>query len=138
MPIATLAVLLVGCGSTPRLLLPAPPRAVDAATAAPALPAGANIVPTEIARGESSSLAIVQIRDRETPHAHGRYDLTVTLLDGEGVLWLEGVALPMRTGDVAFVPRGTPHHFVNGGDTPARAAVVFAPAFTGPDQEPIP
>ena len=133
-----LAVLLVGCGVTPRLLLPSPPRAVDANAAAPPLAAGENIKPTEIARAGHASLALVQIRDGETPHVHATYDLTVTLLDGEGTLWLDGALLAMRRGDVAFIPRGTPHHFVNGGDAPARAAVVFAPPFAGPDQQPVP
>lgn len=133
-----LLLLLAGCAAPGRLLLPTPPRTLTASAAAPPLPAGANIVPTEIARAGSSSLSIVQIRDGESPHVHATYDLAVTLLDGEGVLWLDGAPLPMRRGDVAFIPRGTPHHFVNGGDAPARAAVVFAPAFAGPDQQPIP
>jgi quercetin dioxygenase-like cupin family protein len=41
----------------------------------------------------------------------------------------------MRAGDVAFVPRGTPHHFVNQGRKPAAALVSFSPPFDGPDQE---
>jgi quercetin dioxygenase-like cupin family protein len=133
-----LALLTAGCAPAGRLLLPSRPEAVTPCAAAPPLPADANIVPTAVAQAEHASLSLVQIRDRETPHVHSRYDLAVTLLDGEGVLWLDGVALPMRRGDVAFIPRGTPHHFVNGGDQPARAAVVFAPPFSGPDQAPVP
>jgi quercetin dioxygenase-like cupin family protein len=95
-----------------------------------------NIRPTEVRRGESSSVSLVQIRDREQPHRHARYDLTVTLVHGSGTLWLNGAPLAMHAGDVAFIPRGTPHYFVNDGPDPAAALVVFAPAFTGPDQQP--
>lgn len=133
-----LSALLAGCSSAGRLLLSAPPRTVAAAAAVPPLPAGVGIAPTEVARADAASLSLVRIRDREVPHVHTRYDLAVTLLTGEGVLWLDGAPLPMRPGDVAFVPRGTPHWFVNQGRDPATAAVVFAPPFTGPDQAPVP
>lgn len=130
-----------GCASQPhaaRLLMADPPRAVPAVTLAPSLPPGDNVRPTEVRRGESSSLSIVQVRDREQPHVHTRYDLTVMLAKGSGTLWLNGVPLPMGEGDVAFIPKGMPHYFVNGGPEPAAALVVFAPAFSGPDQQPVP
>jgi len=47
-------------------------------------------------------------------------------------------ALPMHTGDVAVIPKNTPHFFVNGGADPASALVVFTPPFDGPDQQPVP
>ena len=80
----------------------------------------------------------MQIRDREQPHVHTRYDLSVVLVKGRGTLHLDGAALAMREGDVAFVAQGTPHFFVNQGGTPAAALVVFSPAFSGPDQVPAP
>jgi quercetin dioxygenase-like cupin family protein len=129
--------VLTGCARSPRSLLASPPRAatVEELLAAHPLPPGENIRAAELARGESASLHLVRIRDREKPHVHTRYDLTVTLLGGEGTLWLDGKALPMRAGDVAFVPRGTPHYFVNEGCKPAAALVSFSPPFDGPDQE---
>jgi quercetin dioxygenase-like cupin family protein len=130
--------LVVGCGrETPRLLTAAPPRAEPVAQAAPPLAAGENIKLTELRRSEHASVSLVQVRDREAPHIHTRYDLTITMIRGTGTLWLDGTALPMRAGDVAFIPRRTPHHFVNGGQDPALALVSFAPAFSGPDQEPV-
>jgi len=72
----------------------------------------------------------VQIRDREEPHIHTRYDLTVVLAKGHGTLWLDGVARPMQAGDGVFIPQGTPHWFVNDGDEPAVTVVTFAPPFT--------
>ena len=136
--LVVLAGVLAGCAADRRLLLPDPVRHTTVGTllAAHPLAAGQNIQPAEIARGEQSSLSLIQIRDREAPHLHTRYDLTVLLVHGHGVLWLAGVPQPMRTGDVAFVPKGTPHFFINEGDDPAAALVSFAPAFSGPDSQP--
>lgn len=99
---------------------------------------GENFRVYPLERGSHSSLAIVSIRDRETPHVHDRYDLSVHLIAGEGTLWVQGVARPMRTGDSAFIPKGLPHYFVNESDEPAAALVTFAPAFDGPDVVPAP
>ena len=105
--------------------------------ATPAVP-GQNITVTELQRGESSSVALVQVRDREQPHVHTRYDLSVVVARGTGTLWLNGVAVPMQKGDAAFIRKGTPHYFVNTGADPAAAVVVFSPPFSGPDQQPVP
>jgi quercetin dioxygenase-like cupin family protein len=139
----TIAVLLLaaGCDSTDRaLLLPRPPHgtAYDTLIAESPLAAGENIRVRELEHGDSSSVSLVQIRDREQPHVHTRYDLTVTLVEGWGTLWLDGTALPMQAGSTAFIPKGTPHYFVNQGSTPAAALVAFAPPFSGPDQAPVP
>ncbi len=140
--IAGLVLLAVplGCSARPhpaRLLTPDPPNAVSISTLAAPLAPGDNVRPTEVRRGDSSSIALVQVRDREQPHVHTRYDLTVVIAKGSGTLWLNGAPLPMGEGDVAFIPKGTPHYFVNGGSEPAAALVVFAPAFSGPDQQPV-
>jgi quercetin dioxygenase-like cupin family protein len=135
-----LVALVGGCAHerAAQVLTADPPRARAVASLAPPLAAGENIRPTELRRGPNSSVSLVQVRDREQPHVHTRYDLTVMVADGEGTLWLNGTPLPMVAGDVAFIPRGTPHYFVNDGAQPASAIVVFAPAFEGPDQQPIP
>lgn len=110
----------------------------DALLAATPLAAGENIRTRELERGPASSVSLVQIRDREQPHIHTRYDLSVTLAKGSGTLWLNSSALPMHEGDTAFIPKGTPHYFINEGPEPAAALVAFAPAFTEPDQQPAP
>ena len=70
---------------------------------------------------------MVQIRDREQPHVHATHDLAVTLLHGAGCLYIRGTPHDMRPGDVALVPHGTPHYFVNAESAPAVAFVTFAP-----------
>lgn len=135
-----LAIVALGCGGSSQYLRSDPPLLVDAATLisqAPLAP-DENIRAVEIERGESASTHLVRIRDRETPHVHTRYDLTVVLLEGHGTLVLGGQPLSMRTGDVAFVPKGTPHYFVNESSEPTAAIVSFSPAFDGADQQPLP
>ena len=105
--------------------------------AANPLAADQNVRVVEVVHGEQSSVSLVQIRDREQPHLHTRYDLTVMLIEGHGVLWLDNVPQPMRAGDISFVPKGTPHFFINEGDNPAVTLVSFAPPFSGPDQQPV-
>jgi quercetin dioxygenase-like cupin family protein len=120
-------------------VLPDPARAedVEALLAGSPLGPGENIKAVPLQKGEHASVTLVQIRDREPPHRHIRYDIMVMLVRGTGTLHLGERTLPMRAGDVSFITRGTPHYFVNDGDAPAAALVTFAPAFDGPDQEPV-
>lgn len=134
------AAVLAGCAGSARLLGSTPPGAADVETliAQAPLALDENIRAVVLERGENASVHLVQIRDREEPHVHTRYDLTVVLVDGKGTLFVHDVALAMSVGDIAFVPKGTPHFFVNEGSEPAAALVSFAPAFEGADQQPVP
>ncbi len=105
--------------------------------AAHPLPPGANIRSLPLGRTEACSYHLVQVRDREAPHVHATHDLAVTVLRGHGQLYIRGEARPMEVGDVAVVPRGTPHYFVNSGAVPAAAFVTFAPPYDGKDQVPV-
>jgi quercetin dioxygenase-like cupin family protein len=120
------------------VLLPEPVRSedIDALLVRSPLAAGENIKAVPLQSGEHASVTLVQIRDREQPHRHTRYDIMVLLVCGTGTLHLGDRALPMRVGDASFITKGTPHYFVNDGTEPAVALVTFAPAFSGPDQEP--
>jgi quercetin dioxygenase-like cupin family protein len=134
-------VLASGCAERPARVFLDPHfgrLSYDSLLAATPLAPGENIRARELDRGANSSVSLVQIRDREQPHIHTRYDLSVTLAKGSGTLWLDGIALPMHAGDATFIPKGTPHYFVNDGSEPAAALVVFAPAFSEPDQQPVP
>jgi mannose-6-phosphate isomerase-like protein (cupin superfamily) len=43
----------------------------------------------------------------------------------------------LTAGDVFFIPRNTPHYFVNTSPEPAAAFVVFSPPFDGKDTVPV-
>ena len=100
------------------------------------LRAGENIRAVALGQTDALSYHMVQIRDREQPHVHATHDLAVTLLRGAGRLYIRGTPHDMRPGDVALVPHGTPHQFVNTKSTPAVAFVTFAPPYDGKDQVP--
>lgn len=141
--LAALVLLLTACGprpQTPAFIVPGPAGGDPVARVLTADPLGPsqNIRARPLLGGSQASASVIEIRDREQPHIHTRYDLTVLLARGHGTLWLDGVARPMVAGDGAFIPRGTPHWFVNQGTEPAVAVVVFAPPFAGPDQAPVP
>lgn len=137
---ALLLCLIAACAlpQPARVILPGPIRSeqINSLLARIPLAEGENIKAFPLQTGEHASVSLVQIRDREPPHRHTRYDIMVTLVRGKGTLHVGERALPMQAGDSSFIIRNTPHYFVNGGEEPAAALVTFAPAFNGPDQEP--
>jgi quercetin dioxygenase-like cupin family protein len=128
------------CATTPSLTLSDPHGArqstLEAVLQQNPLAEGQNIRAVALGQTEALSYHLVQIHDREPPHIHATHDLAVTLLRGAGTLYIRGIPHDMRTGDVAAVPRGTPHYFVNTQSTPAAAFVTFAPPYDGKDQVP--
>jgi len=99
-------------------------------------PADANIRADPVARTETASYHVVQVRDREMPHRHAAHDLTVFVLRGRGTLVLEHARIPLRAGDAVLIPRGTAHWFVNEGRGRAVALAVFTPPLDAPDAVP--
>jgi quercetin dioxygenase-like cupin family protein len=97
----------------------------------------ANIRADEIERTAGGTLHLVQVRGGESPHRHVAHDLVVQVVAGHGALTLGGVRRELRAGDVAVVPRGVPHWFVNTGGDPAIALVVFMPPLDAPDSIPV-
>ena len=97
----------------------------------------ANIRADEIDRTAAASIHLVQVRGGETPHRHLQHDLTIAVLEGDGVLTLGGMPRTLRAGDAAVIPRGVAHFFVNRGGSPAIALVVFAPPLDAPDNVPV-
>jgi mannose-6-phosphate isomerase-like protein (cupin superfamily) len=130
-----------GCAARPQVLVADSARVtvmnVESLTAQYPLGRTENIKSAPLARTAALSTHFVQIRDREAPHAHARHDLVVMVLRGTGNIYVRGVPTRMRPGDVAVIPRGTPHYFVNTGNDPAAALATFAPPFDGTDQVPV-
>jgi len=131
---------LCGCTPPPRVLLPngqtASQASLSSMLAAHPLPAEQNISALPLGRTDALSFHLIQVRDREQPHLHAAHDLSVTVLRGTGRLYVAGEPHEMRPGDVAVVPRGTPHYFVNTASEPAVAFATFAPPYDGSDQVP--
>lgn len=140
--LACLSALAAGCGATPARITipdssgPVTRSAEDLARAHP-LAEGQNIRPVLLASTLGVSYHFVQIRDREAPHVHAEHDLIVTLISGQGTLNVADQAVSMATGDLAVIPRGERHFFVNTGPQPAAAFVTFMPPHDGTDSIPV-
>lgn len=140
--IATL-LILSSCSArhpqnAPATILTAPARRIELADEVRALPMGGqNIVRKHLGDGTHSSTFLIRIAGQEQPHIHTKYDLSITVAQGHGTLWIDNQPLPMKTGDTAHIPRGVSHHFVNESKVPATAIAVFSPKFTGPDSKPL-
>lgn len=134
-----LCLALGGCAAAPAprlFVVPGSDSDLAAILTAHPLPGDANISALPLGSTEAASYHLIQIRDRERPHVHATHDLAVTVLRGTGRLFIRGEPHEMRPGDVAVVPRATPHYFVNAGAQPAVAFVTFAPPYDGTDQVP--
>ena len=94
-----------------------------------------NIKVTPLFKNQDSSHFIIQIRDREKPHIHETHDLTVIVKKGSGVLHLGNDEFPMRRDDIAFIPRGVFHYFVNTSSEPSVAYAIFTPFYDGKDMK---
>jgi mannose-6-phosphate isomerase-like protein (cupin superfamily) len=110
--LASCLLSIAACVRSPHVITPQA-RGIDdvqltALLAAHPLPATQNISALPLGHTDAFSYHLVQIRDREQPHIHATHDLTVTLLRGNGQLYIRGEPQEMRAGDVAVVPHGTP------------------------------
>jgi quercetin dioxygenase-like cupin family protein len=132
------AALSAACArsTVPRVVTATTTTTVDDLLAARPLAVGAGLRADEIARIAGGSVHLVQVRKGETPHRHVAHDLVVILVRGRGVLTLDGNRRVMAAGDVAVVPRGAVHWFVNGGSDVAVAIATFTPPLDGPDNVP--
>jgi len=128
--------LLAGCAArSPMVAIGPLGDGLDAFLAAH-VPGDENIRADPVARTETASYHVVQVRDGERPHRHATHDLTVLVLRGHGTLVLGRQRIPLRAGDAVLVARGTLHWFVNEGRGRAVALAVFTPPLDAPDNVP--
>lgn len=71
-----------------------------------------------LAPGEASSLG---------PSVHPDEDQLLYLIDGEVEAEIDGERQRLHSGQLAVVPAGTPHRFINVGSTPARTLNIYTP-----------
>ena len=140
--LAVAAALLVatGCASVrpmPGDSTPPPPMPLAQWLQAHPLPPDQNFLIVELDRTKTSSMHIVQIRDREVLHLHARHDVMAMLQEGRGVLTLGEDTRRLGPGSVVKIPRGMPHAFVNESSSPAVVFAVFTPPLDQPDSVPV-
>ncbi|HTP41535.1 MAG TPA: cupin domain-containing protein [Nitrospiria bacterium] len=143
-----LAIVLAGCAgmtAAPRhpdnqevlYIGPEPQRWQEIVKANPLQP-DENIKGVLLSEQPAVSHYLVQIRNREQPHVHQTHDATIVMLRGRGRLVMKGRILNARKGDVFFVPKGTPHYYVNDGPEATVALAIFTPAYDGKDAVVVP
>ena len=60
-------------------------------------------------------------------HRHPSYDETFIICEGHYDFRLDGKLIKVGPGDLAFVPRGTPHGFVSTGPETGRQLIISSP-----------
>ena len=101
------------------------------------LDAGKDFQVIELGRDAHSSHHLAWIVDREQPHRHDAHDLYVVILRGWGTMRLGAESRPVGPGSILYIPRGTPHAFVNQSGAPAASYAIYSPPYDGKDREPV-
>ncbi|MSR47365.1 MAG: cupin domain-containing protein [Planctomycetes bacterium] len=105
-----------------------------------ALPEQARALPTAaIARATVhddtyASIQLIRISEPIALHRHLQSEEIVYLLSGAGVLHLRGENVELCAGDLAVIPRNTPHGFTPTGAEPAVVLSTFVPPFIDGDR----
>jgi quercetin dioxygenase-like cupin family protein len=111
--------------ATPRVVGPGEGRTVQG-------PAGGPL--TFKVRGEQTDGRLTVLENVVAPgdgpplHRHDAQDEAWYVIEGELRFRLGDELATAPAGSFVYVPRGTPHCFVNAGDEPARILVLFTPA----------
>ena len=82
---------------------------------------GARLAPGTAARKLGASIDTVAVGKRSCPyHFHHAQEEMFVVIAGTGTLRVAGEMLPLRTGDVVFIPPGPqyPHQIINTSDQP--------------------
>jgi mannose-6-phosphate isomerase-like protein (cupin superfamily) len=61
-------------------------------------------------------------------HSHEGMDKVYQVVEGEGVVLLDGRELPIRSGEMVVAPEGVPHGIRNDGTARLVVLVILAPA----------
>jgi len=73
-------------------------------------------------------ISVYQPRAYVAPHKHRIQEQVYHVLEGEGLMELEGKRTVVRKDDVIFIPPGTEHALYNTGMTDIKFVVVTSPA----------
>jgi mannose-6-phosphate isomerase-like protein (cupin superfamily) len=81
----------------------------------------------------SSSFCIV-IKKGVKAHKHLHHSEQVIVLEGEGLMKMDGKSFAVKKGDVIFIPKNTVHSVKTTGSVPLKVISVQAPRFDGNDR----
>ena len=64
-----------------------------------------------------------------TPLHNHPYEHEILIMEGTGTVWREGKEVPLRQGDVLFIPSDEKHQFKNAGDKPFKFMCLIPSKF---------
>jgi quercetin dioxygenase-like cupin family protein len=70
---------------------------------------------------------VMEPRVKTPQHIHHAHDETYYVLGGSFRFWMAGREVAGSPGSFVFIPRGTPHTWVNDGTTPGRVILLLTP-----------
>jgi mannose-6-phosphate isomerase-like protein (cupin superfamily) len=83
---------------------------------------------------DTASARLLQIQHELTKRTHADHDEIFLLVRGKGDFYLGDQMRTLRRMDMVFVPRGTPHSFINTGGGSAGMIVFCTPPYDAKDQ----
>lgn len=83
----------------------------------------------EVLTGELSQLVLMTIQpgDDIGEEAHVGHDQILVFVSGQGEAVIDGQRSPVGPNDLAFVPSGAMHNFINTGTEPLKLWTIYAP-----------
>ena len=92
---------------------------------APGVTVASHITKEAGATEISSGITSFDAGCSNTTHYHNAEE-SVIVIEGQGILMINGIAHNVETGDAAFITPGTHHRLINTGDAPFRIAWAYA------------
>lgn len=78
---------------------------------------------------QTSTPQVFAFKGGPPPHIHGYEDEIIYIVSGEFIVHIDGEDFPVKTGDTAFIPRGTLHTVINPMENnPGTLITIFQPA----------
>ncbi|SMC56554.1 cupin domain-containing protein [Moheibacter sediminis] len=78
---------------------------------------------------QTSIPKIFELAGGPPPHIHGNEDEIIYIVSGEFIVHIDDKDFPIKTGDTAFIPRGTLHTVINPiENNPGTLITIFSPA----------
>lgn len=93
-----------------------------------------NVHVYEMESDSLSSAFIIWVKKEVEEHYHEKHSEVVYVLEGKGLMWLDGEEQTIEEGDCIFIPKGTPHRVKVIGDQQLKVLSIQSPKFDGNDR----
>lgn len=93
-----------------------------------------NVYAKPVYSDSLTSSFVIFIKKEVKAHKHVTHTEQVLVLDGTGEMTVGNKSLPVKKGDIIFIPKGTIHSLKVTSATPMKVLSVQAPFFDGKDR----